>query len=110
MISILPILSLAQGGGAGNVPGGGSLNPLGGTDTLAQFIANILKVAITIALPITALAIVYVGFLFVTAKGNPGDINKAKEALQWTLVGLAILLGAQAIVSIIKTTVTGLGD
>lgn len=102
---VLPFFIYADGPGTGS----DSLNPLGNTSNLKQFVTNIIKVVLNIAIPITALAIVYIGFWFVTAKGNPGEIGKAKDALMWTLIGFAILLGARAIVDIISSTVTGLG-
>ncbi|HRY62278.1 MAG TPA: TrbC/VirB2 family protein [Candidatus Paceibacterota bacterium] len=102
----LPFFIYADAPGVGS----DSLNPLGSnTGSLEQFVTNIIKVLLNIAIPITALAIVYIGFWFVTAKGNPGELSKAKDALLWTLVGFAILLGARAIVGIISSTVTGLG-
>lgn len=100
-----PLFILAAPSGT---PGSSSLNPLGGTKTLKDLVLNVIKLFIQIAIPVTALAIVYIGFWFVSAQGNPGEINKAKEALMWTLAGFAILIGAGAIVDMIQTTVTGL--
>lgn len=100
-----PFLIFADGSGT---PGSSSLNPLGGTKTLKDLVLNVIKLFIQIAIPVTALAIVYIGFWFVSAQGNPGEINKAKDALMWTLAGFAILIAAGAIVDMIQTTVTGL--
>jgi hypothetical protein len=51
------------------------------------------------------LYIIYAGFTFVTAQGNPGEIQKAKQRLLWALIGAAILLGAAGIAEVVKTTV-----
>jgi len=83
-------------------------NPIGST-TLSGFIEEILKIVITIATPIAILAIIYSGFLFVKARGNPEGIIKAREALMWTLIGVAVLLGAQLLSTVIQGTITSLG-
>jgi hypothetical protein len=54
------------------------------------------------------LAIIYVGFLFVMARGNEEKIRGARSALVWTVIGGLILLGAKAIGLVISATVTGL--
>ncbi|MEY4440479.1 MAG: hypothetical protein RLY49_105 [Candidatus Parcubacteria bacterium] len=50
------------------------------------------------------LAIIYAGFLFVAAKGNPEELKKAKTTLFYTIIGALVLLGAQVIASIVETT------
>jgi len=57
-----------------------------------------------------ALAVIYSGFLFVFARGNSEKLGKAKDALLYTLIGAAILLGSWAIAEMIQATVTGLGS
>ena len=55
-----------------------------------------------------ALAIIYCGFLFVSARGNTEKLTKAKEALLYTVIGAAILLGSWAIAIMISETVLSL--
>lgn len=83
-------------------------NPLGpnGPTSIEGFLVKVLDGAIKIGTPIVALAIIYCGFLFVKAQGNPEEITKAKEALMYTLIGAAILLGAVAISKLVVETVT----
>ena len=57
---------------------------------------------------VIVLMLVYVGFLFVTARGEPGKITTARTALLWTVVGALVLLGAQAISLGIQSTVQAL--
>ena len=84
------------------------INPLATTNTLPDFIAKILNDAVKVGIPIVALAIIYCGFLFVSARGNSEKLTKAKEALLWTLVGAAILLGGLTIATIITSTINAL--
>ncbi|MEK7572281.1 MAG: pilin [Patescibacteria group bacterium] len=82
-------------------------NPISAT-TIQGLIKTILEGVLKIGIPIIALAIIYSGFLFVQARGNPGEIEKAKNSLVYTLIGAAILLGAWAIAQLISETVLAL--
>ncbi len=64
---------------------------------------------VTIGTPIAILAIIYSGFLFVSAQGKPEKLKDARIALLWTIVGVAVLLGAQLLATVIKGTITNLG-
>lgn len=84
------------------------INPIGETKTIEAFLALVLGAAFKIGAPIVVLAVIYSGFLFVKAQGNPEEITKAKDALMYSLIGAAVLLGAQAISKIIVDTITTL--
>jgi uncharacterized MnhB-related membrane protein len=51
------------------------------------------------------LAIIYAGFLFVTASGNETKLETAKRALTYALIGTAILLGSVVIAKGIEATI-----
>lgn len=82
-------------------------NPINAT-SVNGLIKDILIGVIKIGIPLIAIAIIYSGFLFVTAQGKPGDIETAKRAFMYTLIGGAILLGAWAIAQLISDTVLAL--
>ena len=82
-------------------------NPLK-SNTIAELVEKVLEGAIKIGLPLLVLAIIYSGFLFVSAQGNSEKLNEAKQTLLYTLVGSAILLGAWAIAQLISETITSL--
>lgn len=91
------------------VPSAGKIcNPVPKITSIPNLIQTILEGALKIGFPIVALAIIYCGFLFVSARGKPEEITKAKGALSWTLVGAAILLGSWAIAKLISATVLAL--
>ncbi len=105
LVFLAPVLSFAV---STPPPDSGKIvNPISAT-TLDGLIQTILTGVIKIGLPIIALAIIYSGFLFVSARGNPESIKKAKDALIYTLIGAAILLGAWAIALLIRDTVVAL--
>ncbi len=83
----------------------GIKNPIAGVEDIPSFIETILNFVLTVGIPIVALAIIYSGFLFVTAAGNSEKLTKAKKALLYTLVGAALLLGSYVIANAIKGTV-----
>jgi len=89
----------AQGGNPGRFE-----NPIA-FDTLSDFLVAVLNVIVTIALPIIVLAIIYTGFLFVSAGGNEEKLKKAKQAIVWTLIGAMIILGAFVLSKAISGTV-----
>lgn len=81
------------------------INPLSAGTSLESFLTKILEIVIRIGTIVVILMLVYVGFMFVTARGEPGKLTTARQALLWTVVGALILLGAQAIAIGIKSTV-----
>jgi len=84
------------------------INPLQGGGSLESFLLSILQFVIRIGSIAIILMLVYIGFLYVKAQGNPGKISEAHKALLWTVVGALILLGAQAIAIGIQATVQAL--
>ena len=115
---LFPIVSFAQNPLqpiAGTNPSdpsaqGKIVNPLASSniDSIPKLIQTILEGALKIGIPIVALAIVYCGFLFVFARGNSEKLTKARDALLYTVIGAAILLGAWAIAKMISATVLAL--
>lgn len=117
----IPAHLFAQGnpptGSGGNPPTGSGGNTGSGTgftnplkyNTLAEFLSAFLSVVITIAYPLVVLAVIYTGFLFVKAQGNEEELKTAKRALVWTVVGAMLVLGAHAILLIVKDTLQSAG-
>ena len=87
----------------------GLKNPLK-IDTLAAFVQKVLEIVMTIGIPIVAIFIIYSGFLFVKARGNPEELKTAKQTFLWTVVGAAILLASWILAKAICTTVIQLGN
>lgn len=113
MFSVLPAFSFAQPTVVEvtpTVPITPIDNPLGETKTVEAVMKQLLVGVIKIGIPIVALAIIYSGFLFVKAQGNPEELTKAKEALLYSLIGAAILLGAWAITEVVFETVKSLAS
>lgn len=81
-------------------------NPLGNNlNSIPSFIEEILNIVLYIGIPIVTLAIIYSGFLFVTAQGNSDKLKTAKNTLLYTIIGAALLLGAFVLANAIGSTV-----
>jgi hypothetical protein len=103
LVLLSPFISLADPATSVTI-----VNPITSATTLTGLIQVVLVGVIKIGIPIIALAIIYCGFLFVAARGNSEKLKKAKDALLYTLIGAAILLGAWAIAQLISNTVLAL--
>jgi hypothetical protein len=84
------------------------VNPLRGIDTFEELLARILEAVVRIGAIFLTAAIIWVGFLFVAARGNEEKLKNARKALMYAVIGGLILLGAQAIASVIQSTVGSL--
>ena len=93
------------------VSGGGSSgsnkleNPLQSINTISEFLNAMLGALMIIATPIVVLMLVYSGFLFVSAQGNPEKLATAQKAIMWTIIGAVVVLGASVLASAIEGTV-----
>ncbi|MBP9711944.1 MAG: hypothetical protein KBD55_02850 [Candidatus Pacebacteria bacterium] len=106
-IVFMPVISFAQVHIEPCETSGRICNPIK-QQNFTDLLAKVLEGALKIGLPIIALAVIYSGFLFVSARGNPEELSKAKSALMYTLIGAAILMGAAAIAQLITDTVQAL--
>jgi hypothetical protein len=85
-------------------------NPLGKTTTISALITNIANfILFNIALPFAGLMLIFAGFRFVTAQGEPEKINKAKQNFVWTITGVAVVVAAQLIITYIRDMIEGQG-
>lgn len=124
LVASLGFASVAHAQSTGQTEGGGSgstgqtqgqsgsilQNPLGEGATLNSFLLGILDVVVLLGSFVIVFMLVYVGFLFVAAQGEPGKIEEARKALLWTVIGALILLGAKAIAIGIDATVKALSS
>ena len=106
----LPQSSFAQGCGGTGQPTCPISDPIKlenpiNIDNIVDFLKKLIDIAIMIGIPIAVLFIIYAGFLFVTAQGNPVKLAAARKALLAAIIGTAILLGAWVIATAIKGTI-----
>ena len=76
-------------------------NPLQAT-SLTDLINSIIKFILWISLALAPLMVTFGAILLVTSAGNPQQIEKAKHLIWYTVIGLAIILLAKGLVSVLK--------
>lgn len=79
-------------------------NPLS-FNSIGGLIVGILNVLLIIAVPIVVFFIIYAGFSYVTAQGNPEKIKQASRSLTYAVIGAVLIFGAVAISQIIASVV-----
>ncbi len=86
-------------------------NPLGSSD-LNDLLLSIMDIVTKVGGIVVVFFIIYSGYKFVSAGESDEDRTKAKEIFYATVIGAAILLGADVIANIVVNTVkctTGAG-
>jgi hypothetical protein len=74
-------------------------------DSLMTLINNVINfVLITLATPIFALILIYVGWLYLSSGGSSENVTKAKKILKNAVIGYIIALVAWLVVKTILTT------
>lgn len=82
------------------------INPLKvGSDVSAIVTAVMQNIIMPLASVLVVLAVLYSGFKFVIAQGNPAELKDARTGFIWVLIGSAVLLGAYGITEVLKTTI-----
>ncbi len=104
MIVFLPLVSLGAEPGQlvpadcnTTIVNGRFTNPCGWTHLL-QLAQNLLNFMVYIAVPIAAIAFAYAGWLYLSARGNPGQITKAHGIFMNVAIGIVIVLVAWLVI------------
>ena len=85
----------------------GICNPLNAAiSNIPSFISTVLHIMVQVGLPVVAFFLLYSGYLFVSAGGNPSKLEKAKENFMYVIIGTLLILGAWVIATLIANTVS----
>lgn len=76
---------------------------------LTVFLLAILRVFFGFLGVIAVALLIYGGFIWMTSGGDPGKVEKAKQIIYNTIIGLIIIFSAFAISSFIMAWLTGMG-
>lgn len=71
-----------------------------------QLFSGILEAIIIISTPIVVFFLIFAGFKYVTARGNPEKIQEASKSLLYGVIGGVIIIASVAILTIIKSVVS----
>lgn len=122
---LLPVLSVrAQPtGSAGNTTGGPSgtvsntsvqtftlTSPLKDRfSTVGGAVQAGIEIFTYLVILFAVLALVWVGFRYIMARGNPAEMTKLSSWLGWIVVGVAVVIGARVMIEIIINTLDATG-
>jgi len=105
-----------DGEDGGTTTGGGTTRTAGpsvgmpnfsGIRSVQDLFSKIIAFIMPLALLFAGVMIIWSGFLFVTAQGDPTAITKAKQNFIWTITGVAIVLSSGAIVDYVSGLLGG---
>ena len=101
--TILPLAALAQG----TIPGGGAPTRLTDPCRVLELVRVITSWFGILVFIIAIIAILYAGFLFLTAGGNEETLKKARQVLIWGLIGIAVALFAMSAIPFVVSVIGG---
>jgi len=81
-------------------------NPLTAS-TLDELIEGVINFIFTIATAVFPLMIVIGAFYFLTAAGNPQQVQTAKTIILYTIIGYAIILISRGLIYIVRNIILG---
>lgn len=102
----------AQIGGTNLTPGDtfGIKNPLDPKfNSVGSLVQGFVMIFSVIAVLFAVLALIWVGFRFILARGDPTKMNELKSWLMWIVVGVAVVIGASAIIQVVINTLSATG-
>jgi hypothetical protein len=82
-------------------------NPLNATD-LPTLLNEVLGYVVGLGTIALTIMLVYVGFLFVAARGNSEKVSQARQMLLYVVIGGLLILGAQGLETVIQSTIQAL--
>lgn len=69
--------------------------------SFGELISKVAQFFLQVAAPLLTIAIIVSGYLFITAAGNPNQIETAKKIFAWSIVGFIIVVLAETLVKVI---------
>lgn len=81
-------------------------NPLGEGVTLYDVIGRIIRAILGLSGAAALLMFVWGGFLWLTSRGESGQITKGKDTLKWATIGLVVILLAYTLVTAVIGALT----
>jgi hypothetical protein len=70
--------------------------------TIQALFTNLLTIGTAVGVTVAAFFLMWGGYLYMSAGGNPRQMERGKEAIVNALIGLAIVLAANTIAGMIR--------
>jgi len=78
-------------------------------DSVGGLVQGFLEILSYIVVLFAVLMLIWTGLQFILSQGKPEKMNELKERLLWIVVGVAIVIGARIIVSVVINTLSATG-
>lgn len=103
-VVVVPEIASAQ-----NTYTPGIQNPLNGINSISEFFRRIFDAVIMIGIPVCVFFIILAGFRFIAAQGSQEKLADARRNFMYTVIGIAIFIGAWALAQLIAGTLKSIG-
>ena len=107
-IAVVPLVAFADQPGRDRADLPTLPDPLQGgasTQTFDALVPKVIDALLQIGIVVIVIAFIWAGFKYVTAMGDEKQIGEAHKIFKYTVIGAAILLGSQALATVIKGTI-----
>ena len=84
------------------IGGAGSANCINSFETLVAAISRFVLIVIS---GLATLMFMWAGILFLTSGANPGNAEKAKHALMWAVIGVAVVAAGSGLILVIQAVI-----
>ena len=81
-----------------------NIDPAHKSDDLISDTNKIINVVLGVLGVVAVAVVIYGGFLFLTAQGDPGKIKKGKDSITWGIIGLIIALLSWSIINFVLSS------
>jgi hypothetical protein len=102
-IPALLLLFVVVHGVHAQTTGANLTNPIK-VDSVGGFLKSIFTVITRLGVIVISVAIVFVGFKFIVAQGNPEALKSARRNALYVFIGAALVLGAEVITAVLTDT------
>lgn len=76
-------------------------------DSLPNLIGGIVKILLSVLGGVFLVLMVYAGYLWMTARGDSKIVEKAKDTIKQSIIGIIIVLAAYVITGFVVTAIEG---
>lgn len=81
-------------------------NPLK-ADTFEELVDSLIDFIFKMAMAVAPIMIIIAGFIFVTSGGDPRGVQKAKDMLLYTAIGISVIVLSKGLIEVIKQLFSG---
>lgn len=79
-------------------------DPLG-IKNFCDLVKKLLDIVVAIGIPVAVFFLVWAGFKFIIARGNPTELETAKKNFYYVIIGIGVFLGAWTLATVLSATI-----